>query len=58
MNLPEAARFQKSLSVSPPDEPDVSVDGFDGNWYLNRENVQLSCQADANPSVSLYQWRL
>lgn len=41
-----------------PDEPDVSVDGFDGNWYLNRENVQLSCQADANPPVSLYQWRL
>ncbi|KAM9332691.1 nectin 1a-like [Pholidichthys leucotaenia] len=39
-------------------EPDVSVDGFDGNWYVNRENVQLSCQADANPDVSLYQWRL
>ncbi|XP_072230833.1 nectin 1a [Leuresthes tenuis] len=39
-------------------EPDVTVDGFDGNWYLNRENVQLSCQADANPAVSLYQWKL
>lgn len=55
--FPEAAKFQQHLyCVS--DEPDVSVDGFDGNWYLNRENVQLSCQADANPSVSLYQWRL
>lgn len=41
-----------------PDEPEVTVEGFDGNWYINRENVQLSCQADANPGVSLYQWRL
>ncbi|XP_076024845.1 nectin 1a [Genypterus blacodes] len=39
-------------------EPDVYVEGYDGNWYLNREDVQLSCQADANPDVSLYQWRL
>jgi len=44
--------------IHAPDEPDVTVDGFDGNWYLNRENVQLSCQADANPAVSLYQWKL
>lgn len=48
----------KLQAVFVPDEPDVLVDGFDGNWYLNRENVQLSCQADANPAVSLYQWRL
>lgn len=46
------------VCVCVPDEPEVSVDGFDGNWYLNRENVQLSCQVDANPGVSLYQWRL
>lgn len=40
------------------DEPEVSIEGYDGNWYLNRESVQLICQADANPPVSLYQWRL
>ncbi|XP_058272040.1 nectin cell adhesion molecule 1a isoform X2 [Hemibagrus wyckioides] len=38
-------------------EPDVSIEGFDGNWYINRENVQLSCLADANPAVSTFQWR-
>ncbi|KAF5906957.1 nectin-1-like isoform X2, partial [Clarias magur] len=38
-------------------EPEVSIEGFDGNWYINRENVQLTCVADANPTVSSYQWR-
>ncbi|XP_042338776.1 nectin-1-like, partial [Plectropomus leopardus] len=50
--------FTDSVTLDIQYEPDVSVDGYDGNWYLNRENVQLSCQADANPAVSLYQWRV
>ncbi|XP_068600929.1 nectin cell adhesion molecule 1a [Brachionichthys hirsutus] len=50
--------FTDSVTLDIQYEPDVSVDGFDGNWYLNRENVQLSCKADANPAASLYQWKL
>ncbi|XP_035482956.1 nectin-1-like isoform X2 [Scophthalmus maximus] len=50
--------FTDSVTLDVQYEPDVSVDGFDGNWYLTRENVQLSCTADANPSVSLYQWKV
>ncbi|XP_049599591.1 nectin cell adhesion molecule 1a isoform X1 [Syngnathus scovelli] len=50
--------FTDSVTLDIQYEPDVLVDGYDGNWYLNRENVQLSCQADANPAVSLYQWKL
>ncbi|XP_016897092.1 nectin 1a isoform X2 [Cynoglossus semilaevis] len=50
--------FTDSVTLDIQYEPDVSVEGFDGNWYLNRENVQLSCRADANPAVSLFQWRL
>ncbi|XP_055035648.2 nectin 1a isoform X2 [Misgurnus anguillicaudatus] len=38
-------------------EPEVIIEGFDGNWYLNRENVQLTCLADANPPISMFQWR-
>uniref|UniRef100_A0A3B3TXU6 Nectin cell adhesion molecule 1a n=1 Tax=Poecilia latipinna TaxID=48699 RepID=A0A3B3TXU6_9TELE len=50
--------YTDSVTLDIQYEPNVMIDGFDGNWYLNRENVQLSCQADANPVVSLYQWRL
>ncbi|XP_026989961.1 nectin cell adhesion molecule 1a isoform X4 [Tachysurus fulvidraco] len=39
-------------------EPEVSIEGFDGNWYINRENVQLTCLADSNPAISTFQWRL
>ncbi|XP_056141023.1 nectin cell adhesion molecule 1a [Lampris incognitus] len=49
--------FTDSVTLDIQYEPDVTVEGFDGNWYLNRENVRLSCQANANPAVSLYQWR-
>uniref|UniRef100_A0A3B3ZNM1 Ig-like domain-containing protein n=1 Tax=Periophthalmus magnuspinnatus TaxID=409849 RepID=A0A3B3ZNM1_9GOBI len=50
--------FTESVILDIQYEPDVMVEGYDGNWYLNRENVQLNCLADANPSVSLYQWRI
>ncbi|MED6274435.1 hypothetical protein CHARACLAT_016308 [Characodon lateralis] len=50
--------YTDSVTLDIQYEPDVIIEGFDGNWYLNRENVQLSCQAEANPAVSLYQWRL
>uniref|UniRef100_A0A8C6WE99 Nectin cell adhesion molecule 1a n=1 Tax=Neogobius melanostomus TaxID=47308 RepID=A0A8C6WE99_9GOBI len=50
--------FSDSVILDIQYEPDVMVEGYDGNWYLNRENVQLNCLADANPSVSLYQWRV
>ncbi|XP_036379413.1 nectin-1-like [Megalops cyprinoides] len=39
-------------------EPEVTIEGFDGNWYLNRQDVQLTCKADANPPVTVYQWKL
>ncbi|XP_037543335.1 nectin cell adhesion molecule 1a [Nematolebias whitei] len=50
--------YTDSVTLDIQYEPEVTIEGFDGNWYLSRENVQLSCQADANPPVSLYQWRM
>ncbi|XP_034024379.1 LOW QUALITY PROTEIN: nectin cell adhesion molecule 1b [Thalassophryne amazonica] len=50
--------FTDSVELSVQYEPDVKIEGFDGNWYLNRQNVQLTCRADANPPATIYQWKL
>ncbi|XP_038039406.1 nectin-3 isoform X2 [Anas platyrhynchos] len=36
--------------------PEVSVTGYDGNWFVGRENVQLRCNADANPLPMELMW--
>ncbi|ROL52218.1 Nectin-1, partial [Anabarilius grahami] len=53
-----AERFTDSVILNVQYEPEVKIEGFDGNWYLNRPNVQLTCNADANPPVTVYQWKL
>ncbi|XP_050949730.1 nectin cell adhesion molecule 1a isoform X1 [Labeo rohita] len=50
-------QYTDSVTLNIQYEPEVIMEGFDGNWYLNRENVQLTCLADANPPISLFQWR-
>ncbi|XP_021175044.2 nectin cell adhesion molecule 1b isoform X5 [Fundulus heteroclitus] len=51
-------RITESVVLNVQYEPEVKIEGFDGNWYLNRQNVQLTCRADANPPVTIYQWKL
>ncbi|XP_053125554.1 nectin-1 isoform X2 [Hemicordylus capensis] len=51
-------RFTDSMTLNVLYEPDIKIEGFDGNWYLNRKDVRLMCIADANPPATLYQWRL
>ncbi|XP_051254127.1 nectin cell adhesion molecule 1b isoform X5 [Dicentrarchus labrax] len=51
-------RITDSVVLNVQYEPEVKIEGFDGNWYLNRQNVQLTCRADANPPVTIYQWKL
>ncbi|XP_041319727.1 nectin-3 isoform X1 [Pyrgilauda ruficollis] len=36
--------------------PEVSVTGYDGNWFIGRSNVQLKCNADANPLPMEFMW--
>ncbi|XP_044079020.1 nectin-3-like protein isoform X2 [Siniperca chuatsi] len=36
--------------------PDISVVGYDGDWYVGRENVQMTCKANANPPAHHYRW--
>ncbi|XP_016103636.1 nectin-1-like isoform X1 [Sinocyclocheilus grahami] len=53
-----AERFTDSVILNVQYEPEVKIEGFDGNWYLNRQDVKLTCNADANPAVTIYQWKL
>lgn len=41
----------------PPDPPQVTIVGYDNNWYLGRTNVILTCQATGNPHPSTVQWK-
>ncbi|XP_017320786.1 nectin cell adhesion molecule 1b isoform X2 [Ictalurus punctatus] len=50
--------FSDSVILNVQYEPEVKIDGFDGNWYLNRQDVKLTCDADANPAVTGYHWKL
>ncbi|XP_019903544.1 nectin-3-like protein [Esox lucius] len=36
--------------------PDITVLGYDGDWYVGRENVQLTCKANANPPARHFKW--
>ncbi|XP_073664190.1 nectin-1 isoform X2 [Tursiops truncatus] len=49
-------RFRESLTLSVQYEPEVTIEGFDGNWYLQRMDVKLKCKADANPPATEYHW--
>ncbi|KAK1785301.1 hypothetical protein P4O66_018696 [Electrophorus voltai] len=54
----QTERFADTVMLNVQYEPDVKIKGFDGNWYLNRQDVKLTCEADANPAVTVYQWKL
>ncbi|KAM3601920.1 uncharacterized protein V6R79_021283 [Siganus canaliculatus] len=36
--------------------PDISVVGYDGDWHVGRENVQMTCKANANPPAHHFRW--
>ncbi|CAH2319504.1 nectin-1 isoform X2 [Pelobates cultripes] len=51
-------RFTETTTLNVLYEPEVSIEGFDGNWYVKRAEVKLTCTADANPPPSSFQWRM
>ncbi|XP_053545796.1 nectin-1 [Bombina bombina] len=54
----QTERDAKTMTLNVQYEPQVSIEGFDGNWYVKRADVKLTCLADANPLPSSYQWRM
>lgn len=36
--------------------PEVSISGYDNNWYVGRTEVALTCNARSKPEPSVYEW--
>ncbi|XP_058529919.1 poliovirus receptor [Ochotona princeps] len=47
-------RLTKTLTVHYP--PEVSISGYDDNWYSGRRNVTLRCDVRSNPAPTGYEW--
>ncbi|XP_075897130.1 poliovirus receptor homolog isoform X1 [Nelusetta ayraudi] len=50
---PESFKMQLAVQYA----PQVTIVGYDNNWYVGRTNVLLTCQAKGNPSPSTVEWK-
>ncbi|XP_078475972.1 nephrin-like [Lampetra planeri] len=50
------ARVELSTTLDIHYEPRVSIAGYDGDWHVGKEGAFLTCEADANPSITHYFW--
>ncbi|XP_029411350.1 poliovirus receptor isoform X2 [Nannospalax galili] len=46
----------QSVTLSLPYAPEVSISGYDDNWYLGRTDVALICDVRSNPEPTDYDW--
>ncbi|XP_012589175.1 PREDICTED: nectin-2 isoform X2 [Condylura cristata] len=53
-SLEEPALLPVTLSVRYP--PEVSISGYDDNWYLGRNEATLNCDVRSNPEPTGYDW--
>ncbi|XP_078143076.1 poliovirus receptor homolog isoform X2 [Centroberyx gerrardi] len=51
----KAESFKMKLAVEYP--PQVTIVGYDNNWYMGRTNVVLTCQATGNPIPTTVAWK-
>ncbi|XP_016047943.1 poliovirus receptor homolog isoform X2 [Erinaceus europaeus] len=47
---------QLSLTLEVPYFPEVSISGYDDNWYLGQREAVLSCDVRSNPEPTSYNW--
>ncbi|XP_012589130.1 PREDICTED: poliovirus receptor homolog [Condylura cristata] len=50
----EPVLLKMTLAVRYP--PEVSISGYDDNWYLGRNEVTLNCDVRSNPEPTNYVW--
>ncbi|XP_066495149.1 nectin-2 isoform X1 [Tiliqua scincoides] len=52
--LPQPESIPVTLSILYP--PEVSIEGYDDNWYLSRNEAVLVCSAKGNPLPTEFTW--
>ncbi|KAM5134172.1 poliovirus receptor-like [Callospermophilus lateralis] len=50
----EPALLPVTLAVPYP--PEVTISGYDGNWYVGQDKVTLNCEGRSNPEPTDYAW--
>ncbi|XP_045747667.1 poliovirus receptor [Mirounga angustirostris] len=45
-----------SVTLAMPYPPEVSISGYDDNWYLGRSKATLSCDVRSKPEPTGYDW--
>ncbi|XP_061244568.1 poliovirus receptor isoform X3 [Bos javanicus] len=53
-SLEEPMVLPMTLAVSYP--PEVSISGYDDNWYIGRREVALNCDIHSKPEPTGYNW--
>uniref|UniRef100_A0A8C5MUJ4 Nectin cell adhesion molecule 1 n=1 Tax=Leptobrachium leishanense TaxID=445787 RepID=A0A8C5MUJ4_9ANUR len=53
-----AERYTETITLNVLYKPKVSIEGYDGNWYVKRTEVKLTCITDANPPPFSFHWRM
>ncbi|KAM9451591.1 nectin-3-like protein isoform 2-T2 [Clarias gariepinus] len=51
-----SSEFRMPYVINVQFAPDILLSGYDGDWYVGRENVQLKCQVKANPPAHHFRW--
>ncbi|XP_060726677.1 nectin-2 isoform X2 [Tachysurus vachellii] len=54
--LPNSETFPMKLVIQYP--PQVTIAGYDDNWYIGRTNVVLTCQFRGNPVPTTVNWKM
>ncbi|XP_015352214.2 poliovirus receptor [Marmota marmota marmota] len=44
------------VTLAVPYPPEVTISGYDDNWYVGQDEVTLNCEARSNPEPTDYTW--
>ena len=48
--------ISEPVPLFPTDPPEVSISGYDDNWYIGRSEATLNCDVRSKPEPTGYDW--